>query len=317
MAQKFVNNLVVTLTANINANQTSISVNSTAKFPVLELGDWFYLTISDKREGGELRWEVIKVNSWSGNTLTCIRGQDSTVGQLWSTGAELSLRITAADMFDYEQLKDSKGQLNGIAPLVAGTVPTSFLPDYINPSTAASIGTRVKTTVESPNATHTLRKDSWLWNFDGAVTGAIAIELVGMWGHTISGAMELVVTQNHTVDGVYPDYSFYLGGNWRAGDHAWHNTEARVVSNSNDTVSVRFASNGVDKVYMVLGDVSTQWKYPRIIVKDAVTNDLVAYSPEFVITLETALPSQVNSTINLQSVGTPADFNTALTAALV
>lgn len=143
MAQKFVNNLTVKLIGDITTTQTTITVDTTSRFPLLQLGDWFYLTITDKREGVELRWEVVKVSSWTGTTLTCVRAQDGTTAQSWLSGSELSLRITAADMFDYEQLKDSKGQINGIAPLdPAGKVATNYLYDVVNSSTQTALDSK-------------------------------------------------------------------------------------------------------------------------------------------------------------------------------
>lgn len=98
MAQLFVNNLTLTLAANATTSQLTLNVVSTTGLPVFNVGDWFYLTLTDIREGGELRWEIVKVTSWTGTTLTVVRGQDGTTAQAWSAGAKASLRVTAADM---------------------------------------------------------------------------------------------------------------------------------------------------------------------------------------------------------------------------
>ena len=65
MAQKFVNNLVLELSSDLVASESSIGVVSTAELPFLDVGDWLYATITDIREGGELRWEVVKINNYS------------------------------------------------------------------------------------------------------------------------------------------------------------------------------------------------------------------------------------------------------------
>ena len=318
MAQKFVNNLLVTTTANITAAQTTISVTSTAKFPSMQIGDWFYLTITDKREGGELRWEIVRVTSWSGTTLTCVRGQDGTTGQVWNSGSELTLRVVAADMYDYEELKDSKGQINGLAPLdPAGKVAAAYLYDVVNGSTQAALDTKVSTVISSVNAAHVLRKNNWIWNFDGTVTGAIQFKITGLYTRTMSGGMKVLVTQNNTADGNYPDYEFYVGGNWRNSGTTWHNTEARVDTDANEVNNVKFAHNGTD-VFILIGDTNKVWNFPRIVVKDLITNTVAAgYTPDLEVTVVTALPATVQSTIVVKGLGRITDFTSALTAALV
>jgi len=157
MTQLFVNNLVVKLASGIDNISNTIAVENTTSFPVMVQGDWFYLTLSDKREGGELRWEVVKVTSYSTNTLTVIRAQSDTTAQSWSVGSELSLRVTAADMFELEAFKDSKGQVNGLAPLDSSSqVPVLNIPNLdagkltsgiIDPAryVAADLLTKIKT----------------------------------------------------------------------------------------------------------------------------------------------------------------------------
>lgn len=98
MGQLFVNNLTLTLSEDVVTNQPTLSVVSSTGLPTFQVGDWLYLTLTDIREGGELRWEIVKVTSWTGTTLTVVRGQDGTAAQAWLAGAKASLRVTAADM---------------------------------------------------------------------------------------------------------------------------------------------------------------------------------------------------------------------------
>lgn len=318
MAQKFVNNLTVKLIGDITTTQTTLTVDTTSRFPLLQLGDWFYLTITDKREGGELRWEVVKVNSWTGTTLTCVRAQDGTTAQSWLSGSELSLRITAADMFDYEQLKDSKGQINGIAPLdPAGKIATNYLYDVINSSTQTALDLKTSTVVSTANAVHVIRKNNWVWNFDNAVTGALRFKITGLYSKTLSGGMTVLITQNSTADGVYPDYEFYISGNWRTSGTTWHNTEARVSTIANEVNNIRFAHDGVD-CYILIGATNKVWNFPRVVVKDLITNTVAAgYTPELEVSIVTTLPATVQSTIAVKGLGQIDDFTSALTAALV
>ena len=317
MAQKFVNNLVLELAADLVNSGSVISVVSTTGLPVLDVGDWLYATITDIREGGELRWEVVKINNYSGTTLFVTRGQDGTVAQNWLAGAKLGNRVVAADMNTLVAFKDSKGSLNGLAPLVNGTVPTSNLPSYINTAVQTELDTKVETTVASVNASHTIRKEGWVHNFDGTVTGALRIKITGLYTNTMSGGINLLLTQNNVTEGVYPDWDIYIGGNWRSNDQAWFNTEARCATIATTGLNVRFAHDASD-VYLVLGDVNTVWNYPRLVIRDVITNTIAAgYTPGFEVSVVTSLPSSVDSTIVIRGVGSMEDFNTAFTAALV
>jgi hypothetical protein len=299
MGQKFVNNLSKVTTADINNIQVTVEIDNTTTLPILGVGDWMYLTVSDPREtGGEVRWEIIRVNNWSGNTLFITRGQDNTTAQSWLSGSKLSLRVVSSDMVELVALKSSKGIVNGIAPLDPNAkVPIVNLPDYINPSIQAKLDEKVKTTVSTENASHTIRSSTWLKNYDGVNTGTLAIKITDLYNRTMSGAMEVIVTQNDIADGAYPDYTFWLAGNWRASDHTWHNTEARMETSDTSATNIRFGTDGVD-VFMLIGDVNKVWKYPRVIIRDVISNNLVdEYSPEFSISLITTLPTTINSTI--------------------
>jgi hypothetical protein len=132
MAQLFKNNVMAVTAADITDTTISIPVVSTATLPVLGAGDWFYLTLTDKREGGELRWEIVKVTSYLNNELTVVRGQDGTSAQEWALGSELSLRVTAGDMQELENFKDTHSHA-ALAPLASPaltgtpTAPTAAL----------------------------------------------------------------------------------------------------------------------------------------------------------------------------------------------
>ena len=318
MGQKFVNNLAVKLVGDISNVAVNITVDTTVGFPVLALGDWFYLTITDKREGGEIRWEIVKVNAVTGNTLSVVRGQDGTTAQNWLDGSDLTLRVVAQDMNELEAFKDSKNQPNGIAPLDSGSkVPVTNLPDYITPSTQTQLDNRVKTVVNTTNAVHVIRKDNWVWNFDNAVTGALRFNITGLYSRTLSGGMSVLITQNSTSDGTYPDYEFYVSGNWRTSGTTWHNTEARVCTVANEVNNVRFAHDGVD-CYILIGDTNKVWNFPRIVIKDLITNTVAAgYTPDLEVALVTSLPSTVQSVIAVKGLGQISDFTSALTTALV
>jgi len=165
---------------------------------------------------------------------------------------------------------------------------------------------------QGSNIQHSIRNSaSWVYNQDGAVTGAIQIKITGLYSQTLSGGMEIAITQNSGTDGTYIDYLLYVGGNWRSSDHTWHNTKATIIgSTSPAQLNVRFCYNTTD-VFIVIGDVTSTWGYPRVVVKDIISNAIISgYSPDFVISTITTLPTTTASTI-LATDGTGADIYNA------
>ena len=154
----------------------------------------------------------------------------------------------------------------------------------------------IPSSISSSNAIHTIRNASnWIYNEDGAVTGALQIKLIGMYSQSLSGGMNITVTQNSGADGVFPDYSFYIAGNWRATDHLWHNTKARCLT-TGSTMNIRYCNDGTD-VFIVIGDISTVWNYPRMIISDIISNAIISgFTVDFAISRITSYPSIINTT---------------------
>ena len=95
MAVKFANNAYSTLSASISNSATSFNVASVSTFPNLTGGHHMYLSIV-----GASYVEIIKVTSYTGTTLTCLRGQEGTTGTAAATGDRTELRVTAAMLND-------------------------------------------------------------------------------------------------------------------------------------------------------------------------------------------------------------------------
>ena len=95
MAVKFANNSFSTLSAGIDATQLTFDVADGTKFPTLGGSDHMYLSIV----GGSYT-EIVKVTSVSTNTLTVVRGQDSTTGTIALSGNRVELRVTTAMLLD-------------------------------------------------------------------------------------------------------------------------------------------------------------------------------------------------------------------------
>ena len=95
MAVKFANNSFSTLSAGIDATQLTFDVADGTKFPTLGGSDHMYLSIV----GGSYT-EIVKVTGVSTNTLTVVRGQDSTTGTIALSGNRVELRVTTAMLLD-------------------------------------------------------------------------------------------------------------------------------------------------------------------------------------------------------------------------
>jgi len=89
---KFSNNAATTLSSGISGSATSIAVVDASEFPTLGAGDELRITLSD---AANTIWEIVTCTAIVGNTLTVVRGQESTAIQSWSSGENVSLRVTA------------------------------------------------------------------------------------------------------------------------------------------------------------------------------------------------------------------------------
>jgi len=106
MAVKFANNVSTTLSAAINATQTTISVADASGLPTLSSGDYIYLTIDTDTNSPTI--EVVKVTAISSNDLTVVRGQDGTTASSFSSGTKVELRVTAAALDDISSAADTE-----------------------------------------------------------------------------------------------------------------------------------------------------------------------------------------------------------------
>jgi len=99
VAQLFANNISTVLSNPCGTSDTTIYVLSATGLPIPGANDWYYLTLATPTTP-ETAWEVVKVTSVSGATLTVVRGQDSTSPLAWSAGARVELRPCGQSMRD-------------------------------------------------------------------------------------------------------------------------------------------------------------------------------------------------------------------------
>ena len=98
MAVKFTNNAKTTLASGINSSVTTATVTDGSVFPTLDAGEHFYCTFDDGTNN-----EIVKVTARSSNTLTIIRGVDSTTARSFSSGDAAELRATSALLTDIQE----------------------------------------------------------------------------------------------------------------------------------------------------------------------------------------------------------------------
>ena len=102
MAYKFINNFETSLTGEITAVATSMTVASAAGLS-LTSGEVYRLTI---QTADASLYELVDVTAISGNTLTIERGKESTAAQAWAAGSVVLCGVTAEQL---DKLNSSGG----------------------------------------------------------------------------------------------------------------------------------------------------------------------------------------------------------------
>lgn len=102
MSIKFTNNASGILASSITNTATSLTLatGQGSFFPALSAGEFFYATLVDSANN----LEIIKVTARTGDGLTIVRGQDSTLARAYSAGDKLELRAVAAVFSEFVQL---------------------------------------------------------------------------------------------------------------------------------------------------------------------------------------------------------------------
>lgn len=99
MAVKYVNYLKTTIAdaGGINGSQTTMQPASTAGWPTLGVGDYFYATLV---KVSSAQYEIVKVTSYTSTTATIERAADGTAALTLVQGDEIQLWPTRAMLLD-------------------------------------------------------------------------------------------------------------------------------------------------------------------------------------------------------------------------
>lgn len=109
MPQIFVNNCVGALSSGITAVDTTMTLVDAALFPAPG-ADFYLLTLIQLsvETGKESAWEVVRVTSKAGNTLTIERAQEGTTALDWPTLTGVEMRVTAGTLNDLQEVTFSE-----------------------------------------------------------------------------------------------------------------------------------------------------------------------------------------------------------------
>ena len=116
------NGSTTTLSTGITAIQTTITVVDGSIFPVLTLGNWFPVTITEGATS-----EIIRVTGVSGDDFTVERGSEGTTGLVFTSAATCKLSLTSDSLVDM--------MINGVSSDTAVTVEKTTQ-GRIDPSTS-------------------------------------------------------------------------------------------------------------------------------------------------------------------------------------
>lgn len=109
-----------TLSGSISAGATSATVNDTTGWPV----SYPFIVAIDYGVAGE---ELVKVTNNSANTLTIVRGFNSTSAVSHSLGANVRHVYCAQDATDFRTHEVATGAIHGVSSTIVGTTDTQTL----------------------------------------------------------------------------------------------------------------------------------------------------------------------------------------------
>lgn len=119
------NDINTSLVGNITATQTSIVVSSISGFPILPPGGVFPLKIIHPQTAGQV--ETIYVTSYSGTTLTVLRGQEGSTAYAWSNGDTVYSTITAAMVVPNPQTPQARLSASNTSPLYSAAEAATII----------------------------------------------------------------------------------------------------------------------------------------------------------------------------------------------
>jgi len=131
MAIILANNAKSVLTAAIGALDTTLTVTSGTEglFPSPTAGDYFYATLEDSTK--TIR-EIVKCTARSGTTLTIVRAQDGSTGNIFAIGSTVEMRVNKATILDTISAATSAAASATASATAAANSATSAAASYLS-----------------------------------------------------------------------------------------------------------------------------------------------------------------------------------------
>lgn len=184
MTVKLKNNVRTALAASLAATATTMQVVDPSAFPVIGVGEYYYLTI--QQHGGIT--EIVRVTSAVGYELTIVRGVDGTTASAFPAGAIVELRVTAASVLDAAQdaaaaltlgdlgVTASVAELNILDGVTASTAEINLL-DGVT-ATTPTLSAAVANSTQTRDTVALLRADTALTYVPGRADSVAAGQYV-------------------------------------------------------------------------------------------------------------------------------------------
>ena len=163
-----------TLTADVNASATSLSIAAATGFPSL----YPYTLILDQDTVNE---EIVTVTNRSSTTLTVVRGADGTSGTAHTAGASVEHGVSARDFTESRQHEDNTENVHGTGAgsAVVGTTTAQTLTNKTLTSPTINSGTINNATVVNPTFTGDIKAPAAFGiEFEGTTDDAFETRLI-------------------------------------------------------------------------------------------------------------------------------------------
>lgn len=207
---------------------------------------------------------------------------------------------------------DSVAGKTGVVTLVKGDVGLGNVDntsDIGKPiSTAAQIAFDTKTPYAIVNEDSVVKlislktKKSWTKGFSG--TGALQIELQGLYGFSLDGMMQVRIKET-----LGNSIIINIDGRWDASS-----TWSAYSATSDTSINVRFAKDS-SKVYILIGDTSKVWGNTRVEIDNVMSNYNSGLSLDFAMSVVSSYPATVVAIVDAQNkVDKSAVVTTAITS---